>query len=65
MRRFMLLGAVVILSSCKDQEDTEDYKAGYDEGYYVGFDEGIAAACEAWEGSLPQDLYERFEPTDC
>lgn len=58
---FVVLVSVVTLTGCKEQWETEDYQAGYDDGYEAGrFD-----VCQDWQQSLPASLHSRFIPRAC
>jgi len=57
MRVIMLLVSVATLTGCKEQRDTEDYQAGYDEGY----EDGRYDVCQ----SLPVNLHSLYVPHAC
>lgn len=52
---------IIALASCKEQWETEDYKAGY----YAGYEEALYEICEAWERNLSAAIHDRFVPQIC
>lgn len=61
MRLIAVLVSVVALAGCKEQWETEDYQAGYDDGYEAGrFD-----VCREWQQTLPANLHTRYVARSC
>ena len=59
---FVIIFAIpLLLTSCGDVEDTKEYQQGHDDG----FNEGINWVCDEWKSSLPDGIYDRYEPRIC
>ena len=63
MSKFFVIIFVIplMLTSCGDVEDTDEYQQGREDGFY----EGVDWACNKWKWSLPSQVYDKYKPKDC
>ena len=63
MSKFFVIIFVIplLLTSCGDVEDTEEYQLGHDNGW----NEGADYVCNKWEESLPSKVYYKYLPRIC